>query len=78
MALTKLVNGRPAIDDGLANALTLTCSQGERRFRLGYSDNEWNKVKDWLGIAERAIRIDHKKRHEVDSLKLEWEAIKRR
>jgi len=36
------------------------------------------RIKEWLGIAERAIRIDHKSRHESDSLKLEWKAVRRR
>jgi hypothetical protein len=45
---------------------------------LAYSDNEWNKVKDWLKLAQTAIRSDHDLRHEAATIPLEWRGIRRR
>jgi hypothetical protein len=35
-------------------------------------------VKDWLKIAETAIRKDHDQRHEAATISLEWRGIRRR
>jgi hypothetical protein len=78
VTLTKLVDGKPEVSDALPNEQTVRCPLCDQIFRLGYSDGEWNRVKDWLGIAERAIREDHKRRHEVSSLALEWKPLRRR
>lgn len=78
VTLTKLVNGKPAVSDTLPNEQTVRCPFCEQVFRLGYSDSEWNRVKDWLGIADRAIREDHKRRHEVEALGLTWKPLRRR
>ena len=77
--LTKIVNGEPAVTDALANGQTVKCPLCERPFRLGYSDNEY-WVKDWLGVAETAIRKDHKSKHQVASIPIEdWKRrLKRR
>ena len=76
--LTKIINGKPAVSDALKNEQTIKCPRCERTFRLGYSDNEWNKVKDWLKLAQAAIRKDHDSRHEAATLRLEWRGIRRR
>lgn len=74
ISLTKIIDGKPAVIDTLPNALTVRCPSCDQTFRLGYSDNEWHWVKDWLALAERALRQDHKCKHEVISLEL---ALKR-
>lgn len=77
-SLTKIVNGKPAVNDTLINSLTVKCPVCEQEFRLGYSDDEWNRVKDWLGIAASAIRKDHRARHEAASLTVNWKGLRRR
>jgi hypothetical protein len=32
---------------------------------------EWSKVKDWLRLAETAIRKDHDSRHEAPTIPLD-------
>ena len=78
VSLTKIVDGKAAISDTLTNSQTVKCLECEQEFRLGYSDGEWNRVKDWLAIAESAIRKDHKRKHEVASVGLEWRGLRRR
>ena len=78
VSLTKVVNGQPEVSDTLTNEQTLKCPLCDQTYRLGYSDGEWNRVKDWLGIAERAIRQDHKRKHEIATLALEWKGLRRR
>jgi hypothetical protein len=69
VTLTKLADGKSVVSDTLPNDQPVKCPLCDQLFRLGYSDSEWNRVKDWLGLAERAIRDDHnKRRHEVLSL----------
>jgi len=72
VSLTKIVNGKPAISDTLANEQTVKCPRCEQTYRLAYTDSEWNKVSAWLGKAETAMRQSHKKRHEADTLELRW------
>jgi len=78
VSLTKIINGRPAVSDALKNELTVKCPRCNRTYRLGYSDNEWNKVKDWLKLAETAIRKDHDSHHEAPTVPLDWRGIRRR
>jgi hypothetical protein len=78
VSLTKIAGDKPMVSDTLTNSQTMKCPLCEQEFRLGYSDSEWNRVKDWLGIAERVMRGDHKRRHEVQSLALEWRPRKKR
>ena len=78
VSLTKIADGKPAINDTLTNSQVARCLECEQEFRFGYSDGEWNRVKDGLGIADRAIREDHKRKHEVASLILEWRPSRRR
>jgi hypothetical protein len=78
VTLTKVVAGTPVVIDILENEQTVQCPLCDQIYRLGYSESEWNRVKDWLTIAERAIREDHKRRHQAESLPLEWRPIRRR
>jgi uncharacterized C2H2 Zn-finger protein len=78
VTLTKMVDGKPAISDTLTNELVMECPSCDQVFRLAYSDSESNRVKDWLAIAERAIRKDHKRKHQVASLCLKWRSPRRR
>jgi hypothetical protein len=71
VTLTKIVNGKPAVSDALKNELAVKCPRCERTYRLGYSDNEWNKVKDWLRLAETAIRKGHDSGHEAATIPLD-------
>jgi hypothetical protein len=61
---------KPSIPDSLPNQVTVKCPRCADSYRLSYSDDEWNKVKDWLAVAERALREDHKGRHEATSIVL--------
>jgi hypothetical protein len=60
------------------NQLTVRCPRCDHTYRLGYSDDEWNRLKDWLGRAERALREEHKHRHELLSLPLAWSPVRGR
>jgi hypothetical protein len=77
VSLIKIVDGKPAISDTLPNEQTVACPSCEQRFRLGYSDGEWHRLKDWIAIAEQAVREDHKTKHEVTSLGLAWRPVRR-
>ena len=70
--LTKIVNGKPVISDTLLNEQIVSCPRCEQKYRLGYSEGEWHRVKDWLKLAESAIRKDHDLRHEAVSIPLAW------
>jgi hypothetical protein len=78
ITLTKIVDGQPVISDTLTNEQTVTCPRCKQTYRLGYSDTEWHRVKDWLKLAQTAIRKDHDLRHEVATIALEWRGIRRR
>jgi hypothetical protein len=78
VTLTKIVDGKPAVKDTLENEQILQCSLCDEVYRLGYSDNEWTRVKDWLNIAERSIREGHKSKHQAESLHLEWKPMRRK
>jgi hypothetical protein len=78
VTLTKMVDGNPADSDTLTNGQTVKCPLCEQTFRFGYSDGEWNRVKDWLTIAERTIREQHKTKHAASSLTLEWKPARRK
>ena len=77
VTLTKLIDGMPVVPDSLTNELDVRCPRCEQTYRFGYSDNEWNKVKDWRKLAETAIRKDHDLRHEAATIPLEWHGIRR-
>ena len=76
--LTKTAEGKPVVSDDLTNEQTAKCPRCEQTYRLGYSDTEWHRVKDWLKLAVAAIRKDHDLRHEAATISLEWRAMRRR
>ena len=78
VTLTKITDGKPSVSDALPNQHTVKCPRCEQAYVLAYSDSEWNKLKDWLKIAETAIRKDHDLRHEAARITLEWRGIRRR
>jgi hypothetical protein len=78
VSLIKIIDGNPAVNDTATNEQTVKCPLCEQTFRFGYTDTEWNRVKDWLTIAARAIRADHKTKHSASSLVLEWKPASRK
>ena len=78
VTLTKMIDGKPVISDTLTNEQTVQCPRCEQSYWLRYSDSEWHRVKDWLKLAESAIRKDHDLRHEAATIPLEWRGIRRR
>jgi hypothetical protein len=77
-SLTKILEGEPVVSDALTNEQTVQCPRCEQTYRLGYSDTEWHRVKDWLRLAEAAIRKEHDLRHEAATIPLEWRGVRRR
>jgi hypothetical protein len=59
-----------------SHQITLKCPQCSREYRLNYSEDEWHRVNSMLKLATWAIREDHKKRHESDSIDLPWNPIR--
>lgn len=78
VSLSKIVDGHAAALDDLGNAQTVTCPRCDQLYRLGYSDNEWHRLKDRQRIAETALRRDHAARHKAATIALEWRGIRRR
>jgi hypothetical protein len=77
--LTKIIDGKPVVADDFTNEVqAIQCPRCEQTYRLGYSDTEWHRVKDWLKLAGAAIRKDHDQRHEAATIPLEWRGIRRR
>jgi hypothetical protein len=35
-------------------------------YLLTWDDEEWNSVKDWIGVAERAVRKSHPRHGDVE------------
>ena len=70
VALTKIIDEKSAVSDALTNEQEVKCPQCEQTYRLGYSDDEWHRLKDWLTLAEAAIRKDHDARHEAVTIPL--------
>jgi hypothetical protein len=64
--------------DSPVNSQILKCLKCEQKYLLGYDDSEWHRLKDWLRLAEAAIRKDHDLCHEAASIPLEWSGIRRR
>jgi hypothetical protein len=66
MALTLTeIWGRPVASDTMPNETTVKCPRCDQTYRLGSTDSEWNKIKDWLKLAETAVRRDHDAGHEA-------------
>jgi hypothetical protein len=72
VTLTKIVNGKAALSDAHKNEETVRCPRCERMYQLIYSDDERHWVKNWLKLAETAIRTDHDSRHEAPTIPLDW------
>ena len=62
--------------DALPNQVAVKCPRCDETYLLTYSDDEWNRVKDWIVLAERALRVDHKSRHEVEAPTLLWNPVR--
>ena len=69
---------KPGVSDDLTNELAVRCPRCQQTYRLGYSDTEWHRVKDWLQLAAKAIRKDHDLRHEAAIIPLGWRGVRRR
>ena len=79
VTLTKIIDGKPVVSDDLTNEVqVIQCPRCEQTYRLGYSDTEWHRVKDWLKLAVTAIRKEHDLGHEATTIPLEWCGIRRR
>jgi hypothetical protein len=63
---------------GLSNRVAVKCPRCDQSYQLSYSDDEWNRLKDWLRVAERVLREDHKQRHELPSPTLKWNPVRGR
>ena len=59
-----------------AAQITLKCPYCTQQFHLNYSDDEWNRVNTMIKTAEKAIREDHRKRHENLLIDLKWNPIR--
>ncbi len=66
------------ITGAFPNQAQVKCPRCDQTYRLSYSDDEWNRVRDWSRVAERALREDHKHRHELASLGLRWNPVRGR
>jgi hypothetical protein len=62
VTLIRLIEGKPAVADALPNEHFVNCPRCAQTYRLGYDDAEWHRVKDWLKLAETALRRDHETR----------------
>lgn len=71
ISLTKVVDGKAAINDKLPNEQMVKCSKCEQIYRLGSADGEHDRLSEWLKKAETAIRESHEAdQHEKPSLEL--------
>jgi hypothetical protein len=59
----------------LPNRVTVKCPRCDQTYQMTCSDDEWNRVKDWITLAERALRVDHKSRHEAEAPALVWNPV---
>jgi len=78
VTLTRIIEGKPAQADTLPNEHFINCPRCSQVYRLGYDDAEWHRVKDWLKLAETALRKEHEARHLAATVQLEWRGIRRR
>jgi hypothetical protein len=76
MAVSLTKTGQPA--QSFPNRVTVACPVCDETYELSYSDDEWNRVKDWLNVARRSLRQDHKRSHELSSHALAWKAVRGR
>lgn len=69
---------KPDTAASLPNQTIVACPRCDQIYRLSYSDDEWNRVKDWLVRAERALREDHKGGHDASSVAVAWHPVRGR
>jgi len=69
---------KTGLPQSLPNRLTVACPVCDQTYALSYSDDEWNRVKDWINVARRCLREDHKGRHELSSHTLAWKPVRGR
>jgi hypothetical protein len=69
---------KTGLPQALPNLLTIACPVCDQTYELGYSDDEWNRVKDWINVARRCLREDHKRKHELPSHTLAWKPVRGR
>jgi hypothetical protein len=74
--LRKIVEGLPSSDGDFGHQQSILCPRCGQIYGLSYSSDEWNRVKDWANLANRAIREDHKHGHKVSSLTLAWDLVR--
>lgn len=55
--------------------ITLKCPYCPEQFHLNYTDSEWNCVNSMVKAAEKAIREDHKTRHEPEAIDMKWKRL---
>jgi uncharacterized C2H2 Zn-finger protein len=73
VSLTKIVDGRPTIDDTLLGQEIIRCPRCEQTYLFGYSKDEWYKVSAWLSKVEVALRGSHQiDKHAQDTIQLIW------
>jgi len=73
VSLTKIVEGRSAINDTLLGQEIVRCPLCEQTDRFGYYKDEWYKVSAWLRKTEVALRESHRiDEHEQHTLRLIW------
>jgi hypothetical protein len=77
VSLIKIIDGT-AVADALPNEHFINCPRCSQTYRLGYDDAEWHRVKDWMKLAEAALRRDHDARHAAATITLQWRGIRRR
>jgi hypothetical protein len=58
------------------NQIALKCPLCYQQFHLRYSNDEWHRVNTMLKLAERALRADHNKRHQQDSVDFDWNPLR--
>jgi hypothetical protein len=44
----------------------IECPYCAQTYLLVWEDKEWNSVKDWIGVAERAVRRSQPKHSDVE------------
>ena len=75
MAVSLMKIGQP---QSLPNRVNVGCPVCDQTYELSYSDDEGNRVKDWLNLARRCLREDHKRSHELPSHTLVWNPVRGR
>jgi hypothetical protein len=44
----------------------IQCPYCAHTYLLVWDDKEWNSVKDWIGVAERAVRKSHPRHGDIE------------